>query len=214
MTTSRADYVSLGDGRRLRVSVNGHGAPVVLVHGGPGMWDYFGPLETLLCDGHTVVRYDQRGCGRSDEGGPYSVDQFVDDLECLRRELRFERWVVAGHSWGASLALAYAWRYGERVRALIYISGTGLGQEWKAAYKDEQLRRLTEGQNQRLDELSGRERSAAEEREFLTLGWSRDFADRSTAPGRAAEMLDDRCRVNYDCNAQINAECKTWHEED
>jgi proline iminopeptidase len=53
----------------------------------------------------TVHRYDQRGSGRSVAHPPYHLADFITDLEALREHWRRERWVVAGHSWGAQLAL-------------------------------------------------------------------------------------------------------------
>lgn len=54
----------------------------MLCHGGPGLWDYLAPLAALLDDSVRVVRYDQRGCGRSSGAdGPFTVEQFVALLD-------------------------------------------------------------------------------------------------------------------------------------
>ena len=49
-----------------RVTGSGGGAPVILLHGGPGYSSYY--LKSLedLGDDRLVVRYDQLGGGRSD----------------------------------------------------------------------------------------------------------------------------------------------------
>ncbi|WP_052710912.1 alpha/beta fold hydrolase [Pseudofrankia sp. DC12] len=57
--------IRLADGTRLWTEVSGGGPPVVLGHGGPGLWDYLAPVAALLDDVFTVIRFDQRGCGRS-----------------------------------------------------------------------------------------------------------------------------------------------------
>ena len=93
------------DGARLWYTWTGTGPPAVLCHGGPGLWDYLGPLAALVEDRVSVLRYDQRGAGRSDAVGPFTVDRSVADLEELRSQFGPERWIVGGHSWGASLAL-------------------------------------------------------------------------------------------------------------
>jgi proline iminopeptidase len=57
--------------------------PVVLVHGGPGLWDMSDDLVPLLggTGGLAVCRWDQRGCGRSDRGvDPRSMSEALDDL--------------------------------------------------------------------------------------------------------------------------------------
>lgn len=73
---------------------------MVLCHGGPGGYDYLAPVANTVSDLCEVVRYDQRGSGRSQPIGPYDVATFVNDLETLRKHFNFERWIVGGHSWG------------------------------------------------------------------------------------------------------------------
>src|SRR5215212_3225320 len=93
------------DGCRLWATSTGDGPPLVLCHGGPGMWDYFGDMADLLRDTARVVRWDQRGCGRSQRQGPYSIARSVADLDVVRRHRAGPRTALLGHSWGAHLAL-------------------------------------------------------------------------------------------------------------
>ncbi|MFE7414798.1 alpha/beta fold hydrolase [Streptomyces laurentii] len=95
------------DGVRLWARRTGSGPePLVLCHGGPGIWDTLGEVEAGLGDRYTAHRWDQRGCGRSEgrDGGPtaYTLDRAVADLEAVRRGFGLERMVLLGHSWGAS----------------------------------------------------------------------------------------------------------------
>ena len=207
------EYVDV-DGARIWTTRSGSGPPLLLCHGGPGLWDYLQPVAALIDDLVSVYRYDQRGCGRSSPDGPYSVARSVEDIESLRRRFGFERWLVGGHSWGASLALAYAWEHPERVDGIVYMSGVGLAMSWKQAYREEEERRLTPVQRDRLAALRDKERDAAEERESLVLAWSRDFADRSTAMDYAARFQADGFAVNYECNSRINRELGAWVESD
>ena len=207
------EYVDV-DSARIWTTRSGSGPPLLLCHGGPGLWDYLQPVAALIDDLVSVYRYDQRGCGRSSPDGPYSVARSVEDIESLRRRFGFERWLVGGHSWGASLALAYAWEHPERVDGIVYMSGVGLAMSWKQAYREEEERRLTPVQRDRLAALRDKERDAAEERESLVLAWSRDFADRSTAMDYAARFQADGFAVNYECNSRINRELGAWVESD
>lgn len=103
--------VVTGDGTRLWVEEAGpaDGASVVLCHGGPGMADYLEDLRDILNEsGMRMVRWDQRGAGRSERKGPYSVERFVADLEAVRRTVVGQTCWLVGHSWGANLALASA----------------------------------------------------------------------------------------------------------
>jgi proline iminopeptidase len=163
----------------------------------------------------TAHRWDQRGCGRSTGSGPYTVARFVADLEEIRDHFGHERWIVGGHSWGATLALQYAFAHPERVTALLYLSGTGTGTAWKETYRAECERRLTDEQHRRRRDLENRERSDAEEREYRVLSWAPDYGDRGRAFELAAKEAEEaRFPINYECNASLNAETAVADEAD
>ena len=139
--------------------------------------------------------------------------RYVEDLETIRDALGVERWIVGGHSWGASLALQYALSHLERTLALVYISGTGIGLDWNRAYHLEADRRRTPSERARLDALSNQARSPAEESEYRLLSWLPDFA----APDHAADLIaefDEPFEINYDANRLIMRETKAWIESD
>jgi proline iminopeptidase len=168
--------VDLPDGAALWTTTSGSGPPVVLLHGGPGLWDYLAPVAALLEDRHTVVRLDQRGCGRSSgEGGPFTVAQAVADLDVARAHLGHDRWSVVGHSWGAELALRYAATHPDRVERVVYLAGVGPGEGFRARFEPEVRARLGE-RLARVTELRGRDRTPDEERELCLLEWEPDFA--------------------------------------
>lgn len=197
------------DGCRLWVEQSGAGPPLVFCHGGPGLWDYLDPIARLLKADVRTIRWDQRGCGRSERRGPYNVARFVADLDAVRDQLAGPRMALLGHSWGAHLALRYAIEHPDRVSQLIYVSGTGIdpGREWHPYYK--QNLRLRLGQHLgRWETLSARARTPAEEREWAILQWSADFADQDTALRHAERMATPWFGINYDCSEAINAEVK------
>ena len=102
--------------------------PVVLVHGGPGHSSLsFKNAFDFLAGDRRVVYYDQRGSGNSqirDDDAHYSVDQLIEELEALRREVvKADRIVVIGHSFGSALAQRYALKYPARVDRLVLIGG-------------------------------------------------------------------------------------------
>jgi pimeloyl-ACP methyl ester carboxylesterase len=80
-------FVTMDDGVRLwteTTGIIGRPAPVVVLHGGPGLWDYLRPAARLLDDSTVVHRFDQRGCGRSDPSDDQRMDRLVADLDNLR----------------------------------------------------------------------------------------------------------------------------------
>ncbi|GAA1947358.1 alpha/beta hydrolase [Amycolatopsis minnesotensis] len=196
------------DGQRLWAVERGAGAPVVCCHGGPGLWDMF---EDVTLPGR-VIRWDQRGCGRSAPGGPYSLARTVDDLDAVRRAFGLERMALFGHSWGAQVALRYALDHPERVTELVYVSGVGLGGSWHAEFLENFLARLG-ADRPRWEELRTRERTPDEDRELAVLQWTTDFADTSRAREHAEGMATPWFEVNYECNAAIAAEePRVWRE--
>lgn len=114
----------------------GAGVPVLLCNGGPGCCDYLEPVAAMIEDRAQVIRWEQRGCGRSMADGRYDFATTVADMETIRRHYGIERWIVGGHSWGGDLALAYAWHYPERTAGLLAISGGLLVKDrtWHEAY--------------------------------------------------------------------------------
>ncbi|MCK7475329.1 MAG: alpha/beta fold hydrolase [Rhodopseudomonas palustris] len=76
-----------------------------------------------------AVLFDQRGAGRSRPRGECTANtlaHLIADLELIRAEFGFERWLVVGGSWGSTLALAYAEAHPARVTGLV-LRATFLG---------------------------------------------------------------------------------------
>lgn len=114
-------------GLTFRVSDQGVGEPVLLLHGFPDdleVWSQVTPL--LLAAGYRVIAFDQRGCGETSMpvGVPeYSTRKIVDDIPAVLVELGIHGPVyVMGHDWGAGIAWAFAMFYPDRVRALVAVS--------------------------------------------------------------------------------------------
>jgi DNA-binding SARP family transcriptional activator/pimeloyl-ACP methyl ester carboxylesterase len=73
-----------------------------------------------LAQNHTLVRYDERGCGLSDWDVPnMSFDAWVSDLEAVIDAVGLERFPLLGISQGGGIAIAYAIRHPEKVSHLI-----------------------------------------------------------------------------------------------
>jgi pimeloyl-ACP methyl ester carboxylesterase len=128
----RAELVHLGTGSTVAVwslpaPTTRSAAPVVFLHGGPGMYTTSARLaqgEVFRAAGFNTVFFDQAGSGASAKlsVGAYSVDRSVADLEALRVHLKVERMVLWGSSWGSALAALYADRYPEHVAGLVLVS--------------------------------------------------------------------------------------------
>lgn len=100
-------------------SVEGSGPPLFLIHGVGASRHSWDGLVAHLRASFRCISYDLRGHGRTPKlTPPYTLEDFVEDLEALRRELGIERAHFAGHSLGGIIAPAYAHRYGAHVLSL------------------------------------------------------------------------------------------------
>ncbi|TCC27143.1 alpha/beta fold hydrolase [Kribbella speibonae] len=203
---------STSDGVRLWTATSGSATsapPVVVLHGGPGLWDDYAVFAELLDDLTVVHRFDQRGCGRSDPSDVQTMARLAQDIDELRAYFGHERIVVLGHSFGASLAMTYAAAYGEHVAGVVYVGGVGIG-DWHPHDAAERARRMTPEQEDRLDNLSGRPRTPAEEIEFRVLSWFPDHADRERAMEWAYESASVDLPINFAANRALAAEMNGW----
>jgi pimeloyl-ACP methyl ester carboxylesterase len=97
----------------------GTGEAVLFVHGFPHNRALWAAQLGALMDGVRCIAPDLRGFGESTVAGPYSMDQYADDLAALLTTLRIDRAVVCGLSMGGYVALALWRRHRARVRGLI-----------------------------------------------------------------------------------------------
>lgn len=205
--------IELDDGAQLRTWTAGPVIPgrhpVVLVHGGPGEPDYLAPVAGLISDLCLVHRYDQRGTGGSPWEGEHTIARHVHDLELLLDAWGHDRIVLAGHSYGTSLASYFLLAHPERVAGLVQLAGPFL-EPWREAYRAAERARRSDEQQARLDELDAiGSRTEAEEIEYLTLSWFTDHHDRDRAWDWALASARTQRPVNYAMNAQLNAATKT-----
>lgn len=106
-------FVDVSGGRiAFRVMGDGAGAPVLVIHGGPGSSSCIYPSTlTGMAEDRPVIMYDQLGTGHSERIADlerYAVlPRFVEEITALRLELGLEELHILGHSWGATVALEY-----------------------------------------------------------------------------------------------------------
>jgi len=118
------------NGVMIYYKVLGRGAPLVIVHGGPGAsHDYFLPYLLPLARHNKLVFIDERGSGRSqklEDPSGYTVENMVEDVETVRQALGLGKISLLGHSYGGALAQAYALKYQANLTHLI------LGSTWSS----------------------------------------------------------------------------------
>jgi proline iminopeptidase len=99
---------------------------VLLLHGGPGgSHDYFAPFDSHFPgQGIEYYYYDQLGSGNSEQPKApelWTLPRFVEEVEQVRRALHLDKqnFYLYGHSWGGMLAVEYALKYQQHLKALI-----------------------------------------------------------------------------------------------
>jgi pimeloyl-ACP methyl ester carboxylesterase len=120
----------LGDVRVRYVEHPGNGTPIVLIHGLPGTAEDFEKVTPLLA-GHRTIALDRPGYGYSD-GGYHPIGRQLLAIEQLLDHLAIRKAVLVGHSYGGTIALAFAARRPERVQGMVLVDAAAGGVHSKA----------------------------------------------------------------------------------
>jgi pimeloyl-ACP methyl ester carboxylesterase/DNA-binding CsgD family transcriptional regulator len=122
------------DGTQIATASLGHGPPLVRAAHWMSHVEYDARspvwvdwLDELSRD-HTLIRYDQRGCGLSDRSPPrMSLDAWVEDLEAVVDAYNLKRFSLFGMSQGGAIATVYAARHPEKVSRLVLLGALARG---------------------------------------------------------------------------------------
>jgi pimeloyl-ACP methyl ester carboxylesterase len=127
-TTTRASapdskgYVA-ANGVRYYYEVHGQGEPLLLLHGGLGSIEMFGPVLTKLAATRQVIAVDLHGHGRTQLGDrKISLVDQGDDMATIVEALGYKQVDAMGYSLGGGVALRFAVQHPERVRRLVVVS--------------------------------------------------------------------------------------------
>ena len=171
------------DGVRLAYAAVGEGPPLVraanwMTHIG---YDIESPVwrhwVTDLSVDHTLVRYDERGCGLSDWGATdFTFGDWVADLESVVEALGLETFSLLGVSQGGAVAVAYAARHPDRVERMVLCGAYARGRAVRASGGDEQ-------------------RAASLDIDLARVGWGRD--DPAFRQVFAAQFLPEGTRADW-----------------
>lgn len=161
----------------------GNGEPILVLHGGPGMFhNYLTPHFEKLAQDYQIIFYDQRGCGKTDfpqDTTTISTENFVEDLESIRAHLKIEKLNLAGHSWGAALAIEYGKKYPLLLNKLILISPSPSTSE----YYDQMFKNI---QNKRTED---------DMKELVKLMSSKEFENREPSTFLKAICIENKVNL-------------------
>ncbi len=111
------------NGINLYFETHGSGRPLILLHGGLGSGEMFGPILPALTERHQVIAPDLQGHGRTaDIDRPIDIRFMADDIAALIDHLGLDRPDVVGYSLGGGVALQTAVRHPAQVGRLVAAS--------------------------------------------------------------------------------------------
>src|SRR6184192_368370 len=111
------------NGINLYYETHGAGRPLILLHGGLGSGEMFGPVLPVLAERHQVIAVDLQGHGRTaDIDRPIDVRLMAGDIAGLIDHLELASQDVVGYSLGGGVALQTAAQYPAKVRRLVAVS--------------------------------------------------------------------------------------------
>jgi proline iminopeptidase len=123
--TLQESSLEVGDGHSLYVHEWGNPkAKTVIfhIHGGPGSGTSDRAKRSYNPDRQHIIFFDQRGAGKSIPTASLehnTTDDLVDDISKIADYLGIKTFILSGGSWGSCLALAYAIKHPDRVRAMV-----------------------------------------------------------------------------------------------
>src|SRR5262245_13288947 len=192
-------FCTTPDGVRLAYALTGSGPPLVRA----AVWlthvdyDLHSPVWrhwlTDLSAHHTLIRYDERGCGLSDHDVEFAFDAWVDDLETVVDAAGLDRFALLGMSQGGAVSIAYAARHPERVSHLVLVNAYLRGRYLRAANDTER-------------------RDAELQVEMAVVGWGRDdvayrhFFASQFLPGGTPELWDAFAELQRRTTSAENAQ--------
>jgi len=178
----------------------GRGAPLMIVHGGPGAsHDYFLPYLLPLARQNKLIFIDERGSGRSqklEDASGYTTENMVEDVETVRQALGLGKVSLLGHSYGGALAQAYALKYQANLSHLI------LGSTWSSSKAmNEVFVRMKQNMSPELRERINRLEAAGlfgHGKDYENSRYTNDYMIAAWGEGYFPYVYQNRPDPNYD----------------
>jgi proline iminopeptidase len=123
------------------------GEYVLVLSGGPGEDIHsMQGIADELSKKYRCIMWEQRGTGRSKlptyDPSTINLNAYIEDIEALRKQLRADKFIVIGNSWGMILGLAYAGTHSDAVRAVVTVGSGPITSEYLGVFSDNQFARL------------------------------------------------------------------------
>jgi pimeloyl-ACP methyl ester carboxylesterase len=121
-TKGAGEYAEV-NGLNMYYETHGAGRPMILLHGGLGSGEMFGPILPALAENHQVIAPDLQGHGRTaDIDRPIEMGLMADDIAALIDHLGLGKPDVVGYSLGGGVAMHTAFKYPDKIAKLVAAS--------------------------------------------------------------------------------------------
>jgi proline iminopeptidase len=199
-------YVRSDDGVRLFYRKVGTGKPIVIVPYGFTLSRDF----QVLAKGRTMIFYDMRDRGKSDEvtdPAKITIQKDVDDLEAVRKHFGAENVSLIGESYLGMMVVLYATQHPEHVERVVQVGpvsrrfGAKYPREFTATDSD---RVPDPAEGKKLEELEKNGFAAAHPREFCEHAWKVERAGLVGNPANAAKAGDGYCEFPNEWPAHLD----------
>ncbi len=177
----------------------GSGAPIIVIHGGPGLGsEYIAPHFKGLSETYKVIYFDQRNSGQSPldtDSTKVSLTGFIDDIELIRKHYNEDKVAILAHSWGGLLGMKYALEYPDKVSHLILMSSNAADVSLNNQANIKLANQMS------ADDIEARTKIMRTEafinqnprayEELMSIGFSYQFADRNLVDKLELKLPDD-----------------------
>ena len=145
------------NGNELFFKVEGEGEPILVLQGGPGMnMEYIEPHLKALAKKNKLIFFDPRSTGKSEipDDTMGTMHQYlVEEIEGIRKAFGIKKLNLLGHSWGAKMAILYAFKYPGNIKSMTLCSAAPLSHEYdsvQVAFHD-RMSKKPELQDKRME---------------------------------------------------------------
>jgi len=122
LASNKSGYAPV-NGVEVYYAIYGKGDPIVLLHGGFGQIEMFGPVIGMLAENHTVIGVDLQAHGRTAaHDRPMTFENMATDIAELIKYLGYEKADVMGYSTGGQVAARVGIDHPEVVDRLVLAS--------------------------------------------------------------------------------------------
>lgn len=115
------------NGLKVNYQVEGNGQSILLLHGWRGCIDSWYPVTQYLKSKYKVYVLDLPGFGKSETPmPPFDYYSYGDLIGSFIKQLKIDKPIIIGHSFGGSIAAGIAARYPELVRKIVLVDSSGI----------------------------------------------------------------------------------------